>query len=426
MTNRLLFILTSLITVTLLLGSAVLQRLVFRAEPTSATVGFSVDSFTLGSGQEMAVKIDLTVDRPVTILAGELVVNYPDQSLILTSVVAEPGWRLAKTKPETGALRLVVEAVGQAPSPVNQSTSLLTINFVARAPGLAFLEIAAAKTRLALTDPNLPSSVLELLAGGEKIIGSVANRLVQEPIVSQLPASPALKDSPPPAVDQLPRAVARQVVLGSRSAVFFFQSPSPTVSIIRYGDSRLSQSVKTATPQNDSALVIGGLQVGKRYYYRAELETTDQTKILGSLQSFQTLQAGQGPLQSDHSSLVAVGGAESRIFFFARDSQDRPVLAENVVILTENDQVKIGSISHQPDYLTATATAPTPTLTKFSARATDGTILATSEPVLVGQVRAEPTDRSTISQLLALRLVAIVAAVALLLGLLLFRLTRWR
>ncbi|MEK7548480.1 MAG: hypothetical protein AAB499_01100, partial [Patescibacteria group bacterium] len=366
------------------------------------------------------IRTDLSVDRSTNLLAAELVLMYQGQNLVFESAAAEPGWRLTKTKVEANQLNMVLEAVESAGLTVRQSRSLFSATFAASRAGPAYLEINASKIRIAVSDPETPSVVSELAANGQKISGQVA----PQPVA--IPTNVGGLNDNPDYSGHLPRPIPSQLIVGAHSAAFFFRYSTPALVTIHYGDSRLTHSVKMATRQKEAALVVESLPAGRRYFYRVEVETDNQTKILGSLGSFQTVQSGIGASVADLATLVVVGGQESQIYFFGRDAENRPVTDESVTVIADNRTVKIGPAKLRPDYRLLTATAAEPVTAVFSARSSDGKIVAVSESVLVGQQEATSTTKRAINHQLAWRLVALVASIALGLGWLLGRLTRSR
>ena len=294
MNNRLVstrtaFILVSLVTLVLIIGSAVLSRVVFKAASSTATLYFS--QFALSAKPEASFTVDVLADlsAPTDLTGVQIELNFDPK--ILEPTNAEPAalWKQVLSKVDNNKWLLVMVPLNSQiqTSKAETRMALAHLTFTTLSQGATNLTFTPANTILAVS--NAPGA-----KGVENAVESVVDTQVRVSSSAPLiPSSQSLRVDSADSQDELAfssqRIISTSQVLAPDSAVILVHLEQPARVSIAFGaTTALGNRADHSTRTDQAAIRIAGLEAGERYYYQVVAEDENATnRVLGQIKSFE-------------------------------------------------------------------------------------------------------------------------------------------
>lgn len=384
--TRTAFVAVSIVTILLIVGSAVLSRVVFKAATSSATLYFSQAS--IQAHPETTFKVDILADLSASAdLTGvQLELNFDPKIVNPTDFKPTARWKQVVSKVENGKLFLVMVPVeGQVQS--NQASTglkLASLTFTTVAEGATSLTLTATNTLLAVA--STPGA-----KGVENVVESVVDAQVSVSNTAiATPTDDSLKVNAITTQDELvfssQRILSTSSILTPSSAVILVRLEHPARVSVAFGaTTALGNRADHSTRTDQVAVRIAGLEAGQRYYYQVVAEDDNATnRVLGQIKSFEL------PILS---AVTTVDRAELTIFptrtatnttayavFF--DQDNKVVSGLNPELKVDGDQVSATKFSEVTGlYQSVLGSLETKKQTVFSAVLLDGRELAAANAI---------------------------------------------
>lgn len=436
LSTRTIFVIVSLLTLVLLIGSTIVDRLVFRADQVSASVVTLPSSIQLAIGEQTALAVQVDSIAPASVAAAEFTWQFDEKSLEIVRVTPASGWQTKKTITSDGALRWVLIPTGEQGqlTSVTGPTVVGSVTIKAKAAGTALLKPLAAETRLAAVDPDAPTSIYNAVSSVQdtSIVVSASGTPRPASATDTLPDTVTQPTESTSAVQQIR---STEAFIYPTSALVFVALRYPAVISIEFGlTPALGNTIELLEPTTNHVGRLEGLKESTRYYYRVVTRSVEgNSQVVSSLYSLATQPASQSAPDPAHSELKLFPGtarAAASAYIILRDQDNNPVLGQPPTVEVTSGQASI----------TATSTALgryAYTITSDSARSQTVRVRASSSGQLIAEqsVRFDPAYsapvpepvRSTAVEL-SRGVIILLAGGLLLVGLLagfLIRLTRW-
>lgn len=285
--TRTTFVLVSLVTIILLVGSIVLSRIVFKAATASATLYFNQATVQVKPDTIFSTDVSVNLSASADITGVQFEVSFDPKILKFITIQPAIFWKQVFSKVDNGKLFLVMVPSERKALTYGAASSLHLANltFTTLAEGVTSLTFTPGMTLLAVS--NTPSS-----KGVENIIESVLDAQVRV-------ASGAIKtpNDNSPKVETLTqdelvfssqRIISTSQILTPNSALILVTLEQPARITIAFGATDALGNRADYRALSDQAVVrIAGLETGKRYFYQVMAEDDNATnRVLGQLKSF--------------------------------------------------------------------------------------------------------------------------------------------
>lgn len=287
--TRTAFVLVSLVTIVLIVGSALLSRVVFKAASSSATLYFSQAS--IQAKPETTFKVDILADlsAPADLTGVQMELNFDPKIVTPTSIKPAAFWQQVFSKVHNGKLFLVMVPIeGQVQS--NQPAtglSLASLTFTTLAEGATNLTLTAANTLLAVASTPGAKGVENVVEAVIDAQISVSSTAIATPTDSTLKINAVTTQDE--VVFSSQRIVSTSSILTPSSAVILVHLEHPARISVAFGaTTALGNRADYSTRADQAAIRIAGLAEGQRYYYQVVAEDDDATnRVLGQIKSFE-------------------------------------------------------------------------------------------------------------------------------------------
>lgn len=326
---RALLIIVSVITVLLLGGSFILNRIVFKAEPVNTALFFSPQLTNVKPESEFISTIKTSLDKPAWLAALELNVVYDENLLRPLDFVTLPGWETQKV---TTSNNLVHWAI--LPSPdrgtiveLNGEQALAQIKWKGLKNGTQTLKFEPSTTMMMAVDAQNSPSLYNAVASYQDAIVTIDDRVSATPSVEF-----KLTDSNISSSNSLgtQKIVAVEAVGGVDTAAVMVSLKYPARVKIEFGLSEaLEGSVEVQKIDSHFLVKVAGLQANSTYFYRVVVDDSrGATRYNSPLKTFQTGQAATG---------TAVDQAKSQLIIFPTSTQQ----TTNVIAIIRNSNGQV-------------------------------------------------------------------------------------
>jgi hypothetical protein len=436
LSTRTIFVIVSLVTLVLLIGSTIVDRLVFRADQVSASVVTLPTSIGLALGEQTTLAVQIESAATASVATAEFTWQFDEKILEIVRVVPTSGWQTKKTSTSDGVLRWVLIPTGEQGqlTTVTGPTVVGSVTIKAKAVGTAQFKPLAAETRLAAVDPDAPTSIYNAVSSVQD------TSLVISPSGTPRPASAvdAVTDTvtqPAQSTSAVQQIRSAEAFIYPTSALVFVALRYPAIISIEFGlTPALGNTIELLEPTTNHVGRLEGLKESTRYYYRVVTRSAEgNSQVVSSLYSLATQPASQLAPDPAHSELKLFPSAArvaASAYIILRDQDNNPVLGQPPTVEIASGQASI----------TATSTALgryAYTITSDSSREQTVRVRASSNGRLIAEqsVRFDPAysvpapepARSTAVEL-SRGVIILLASGLLLVGLLagfLIRLARW-
>lgn len=287
--TRTAFVLVSVVTLVLIVGSVVLSRIVFKAASSSAALYFSQP--IINAKPETAFNVDILADlsAPADITGVQLELNFDPKILKPTETKPAALWKQVFSRVDNGKLLLVLVPLENK----TQTSKAVTGMDLVR---LTFTSLIEGATNLSLTPANALLAVTNATGakGVENIVESVVDAQVRvSNTAASTPNNDSLKVEGVASQDDLvfssQRIISTSQILTPNSAMLLVRLEHPSRVSVAFGQTAaLGNRADYSTRTDQAAIRIAGLEAGTRYYYQVVAEDENATnRVLGQIRSFE-------------------------------------------------------------------------------------------------------------------------------------------
>ncbi len=288
--TRTVFVLVTLVTLILIVGSAILNRIVFKAASADAALYFDQSTVSIKPETNFTVNVLAQLSSAADISGAQFELNFDPSVLKLTDASPAASWKQAYSKSDEGKLLIAIVPLGNVvhTDKASSGLELVTLTFRSVAEGVSGLTLTNTNAMLAVSAPPLSKGI-------ENVVQSVVDAQVR--VSTTAPAAPSsdnLKvDATATTDNQLTfssqRLISTEQVLTPDSAVILVRLEHPARVSVAFGQTAtLGNRADYSTRTDQAAVRIAGLTAGQRYFYQVVAEDDDAAnRVLGQVKSFE-------------------------------------------------------------------------------------------------------------------------------------------
>ncbi len=385
------FILVVIITLFLLVGSTILQQLVFKADQETATLVLSPATFRTTEGTVLDIDIQNASADTVFATGLQVEVEVDADKLELIEALPKVGWRTLVLQQTPGKIHWLIAptAAETTIAEVSDQTSFGRVRFKALTAGTTSLTLNEQATILAAVDPAQGNFVYNAAVGVQSSSGTISsiselNLDFPETAVTTLTA-PETNREP---IFGAQRITSTYAAATTRDALIFITLAFPGRASVEFGTTPQFGNIVESVNENISHVIrLASLESERQYYYRVIGERAgEQSRVVGVTRSI-TLPAvsATNKLSAEDSEVIAFPNKTDRlasVYAFPRDASGAAV-TDTSITLTPPAGVVAAAPKKQAGYwqFDVTSTGAKKEVVAFRPSLGDGTLLASASIV---------------------------------------------
>lgn len=335
-------------TLVLLLGSAVLQRIVFRAEAPTGTLGLDPNRVNLTAAQTATLKIKLSGSKETPVVGSQLRLVYNPEQLEVVNYRSSQGWQTVSSRSALGELAWVIvpEEQNGVLLKAGQDLELGTVQIKALTTGGGKIEFDQALTLVTTLTPDWPSVPQRLSLTFQGAVGAVG--LTSDKVPPPVEPITSLSLEVGSASQRLsPLGKAPKIITGSSSAILVFSLNRPGLVSLEYGvTSGLGREVSALQAESQPVLQLVNLEAETIYYYRYRISETNST-LIGPLQTIRTRSlSSDNPAKDQVRAILTASSGNSYDLYLQFSTADNQLLTK---LKPRLDIRTINDLDYSPD-----------------------------------------------------------------------------
>jgi len=354
------FVVVSLITLVLLIGSTILQRIVFKAAETQATVYLDPPTFVVKPAGSISLNLMANFSDETFFAAGQFVVSYDAEKLIFQSVEASNGFATKKTTVVNNQLSwLIVPENSGDVGRIDGQVTIGKINFTSKAAGVVAVGLDAGQAIISAIDTTGNFSLYNAVQSVQGALGEIKDQAISSKISPPVTAN-ILKSLYPLTNQQIVRSQHFTLVDKSLVAVNLKESANVRVE---FGQTRnLGSSAETVSASRSHLIELLGLSPQSTYYYQLTvLDNNRQPVISSPLRSFNTVSFAKkdtpiSPSVSEIAAIWPTTTSENEVITVLKNSDGQIIQPESAEFTLVEGRASVVPIE-KDDYLRATVTS---------------------------------------------------------------------
>lgn len=403
--SRNVLVLVSIVTFLLLVGSALLQRIVFKAEQTYSTLYLAPSTFRAVQDKEFELSVKAVSAERVATTGLEVSLTFEPETLDFVEAVPQIGWRTVYEAAGTDSYRWVVQPI-ETQSPLLEfqgETTFGTLKFKALKNGFTAIKINQNQTVLAAADTAKGNELYNAALNIQGAAGTVAAATETELAFPETAVPNAVNDVPAPTAFNSQRVLSATAYPGTNNALVLISLAHVGQAKLEFGlTPELGNVVESSQRSTAIPLSILGLEPGTRYYYRVQAEDQKTRALVGSsVKSFTTVKAGSG--EGTKSELVIFpdrAAKASTLYFVPRNAAGEVIDPGQVTVETAFGQATVSPLKRVGDYYQATVTTAAEKDQLVRLRVIAGLFNSETNSVLFDPAYTEPTNATSNSYLI--------------------------
>ncbi len=338
------FYVVSFITLVLLLGSAALQRVVFKADQVASAVSISPANVAIKPGSETTVQVVANFVDTAVVTAAEIGLSFDPTVAEVTSTKSGSNWRLVKEKISNGLLQwVIVPASDRSVIELAGDIVLGEVTFKGTAEGRATIGLIANQTRIVAVDSNQTPSLYNSVTSTQTAIINVNDTALSTATVAIIPDTKA-----PESAGDLQHFRSITEVVGSTTTQILVTTDEPAAISILFGPDpkMLLNSVAASSSQAETDLQLSSLETNGTYYYQVRADMADGESILSKVRSFHTSAKSVAALSTtDVVAFPSIAAKNSTIFVVSRDSAGAVIDNLQPSLTVDSGSATVGSLT---------------------------------------------------------------------------------
>jgi len=390
-------VLVTFVTLALLIGSAVLQRIVFRADQHFSSLTLSPNTFQAAVGQTVDITVRSEAVEPILLSGFQVELNVDDSKLKFQEAVPPAGWQTIVAEAKGPVFRWIAVPAPDQPilTTVQGSSVLGTLRFTATGDGVTSAAFIPTSTFLSAVDPVAGNFVYNAAESFQSAVGTIAGE-------GSAPAFPETNVSPIiPAESTAPKFGAQRVLSSyatplSQDALLFVTLAYSGKLSVEFGPTQaLGNKVEVTRASTHHVVTLAGLEPLTRYYYRiVGLDPTAQSHFTTAPKSFVTTGTGTGEVAAAKSEAIifpSKTNSSTTMYIFPRDEAGN-ALGEAAPNLDDQEGLRIGEVRKAPGYYQATLSTQSPKkqISRLAPRI--GSVILPAATVVFDPNYQEPTS----------------------------------
>ncbi|MEX1052042.1 MAG: cohesin domain-containing protein [Patescibacteria group bacterium] len=328
--TRLAFVFVTLATIVLLVGSVLLQRIVFKAAESESSFYLAPTSFSVQPGGTVELTLRSNFSIPAYVVAGQVAVTYDETELEFVAITPSSDFLTKKSISSAGeALWAFVPAARHGlVAALRGDVAIGVVTFKALTEAATTIAIDPSRTIISAIDPEGTNALYNAVISTQGSVGQVS-----ETASSSLVTAPEVADQADEVAGTLQQITRVEVVPYPTEAVVLVGQRFLGKAMVRFGPSAtsLSQRVTTTTADTNQAIRLSGLASAKSYFYQvASLTSAGEIGALSQVKTFTTPAVSVEPVSADTSELAAsspLASRETDLYGKFRDASDNATIA---------------------------------------------------------------------------------------------------
>ena len=331
-TTRVAFVIVSLITIVLLIGSAVLQRIVFKAAESSASVYLSPANFIIKPEGQVKINIISDFSTVAFVTAGQLVLEYDSDYLTFVESEVSSNFETKKIIIQDNRIYwAVVPSLNMGV--VGEFSGAITIGqlvFKANNQGSTRISLIPEKTIISAIDPEGSSALYNTVVSVQDSVGEITVNTTADRVGESLQTEIITKSD-----FTSQQIINNQVIALADQSLHLIELNRLGLINIFYGETEdLGNVVKSSTIDTNQLLRIKGLDPDTKYFYQVTVLSPDSEYLFsGQIKTFNTRNTSDS-LVVDSLRLIVQDSTPSKktnILAVAIDSAGAIIYPSNIV-----------------------------------------------------------------------------------------------
>lgn len=401
---RVYFVVATLLTLFLLVGSVILQQIAFKADQEAATLVLSPTNFRSTEGQMVDLEIQTNSADTVFATGFQANLRFDGSRLEFVEAVPATGWSTLSVSSAVGRVQWL-----STPVPTETTITELKgpavlgrLRFRSIKSGVATVNFEQSDTILAAVDPVQGNFVYNAATSVQSSAGTVASlgEAEQKFPEVKIETLTAPESSAEPLFGSQ-RITSTYAVPTSRDALIFIALGYPGRAHVEFGlTPQFGNSVESLGESTHHVLQLSSLAPATQYYYRVIGEQTgEQSRVVGTTRSLTLPPSSDGGLVSAKTSEVVMfpnkTAREANLYIFPRDEQGA-IISTEAITVPAVDNVQIGQPKKQAGYLTFELTGQSSGKEVVTLRpvADDGTLLNSASLIIDPEFKPGAQNRT--------------------------------
>lgn len=345
---RTVFVVVSIITLFLLVGSVILQSIYFRADEVDSAAFLDPASFSVKPDSTVELQIRANFAGESLTTGGQFVLEYDQTKLKLQSLTPLEGWQTLKLEAGTSKIYwafLPDQSIGTVVKTKNEIRFAL-VKLIALSVGPANININQAESSIISIDPSKSPAEYNAIRSVQNSVGAVST---SSGAITLPPISLPNKDQVL-SVFKNQRIVRSEVIAATDTARVLLSLQYLGQVSVNFGITPQLNSVAESTESSTHhSIPLLGLSPNTRYYYQVAVYSPDRKSVTrGQVKTFTTTIEGTGRLSTNNTQITALpekGKSFVDVIVSPRDEADASINSEISLEITSTT----GQISQQSE-----------------------------------------------------------------------------
>jgi len=343
--SRAMIILVTLVTLILLVGSALLQRIVFRAEQVDASLYFSPNVVTAKPAQVSSVTIGANLSSPAHIAGVEVVFVFDETSLELVAAVPSPLWQTVALSSDQGRVRwLMTPLEGEGALIETGAANFGSLEFRGTKEGSFTVAFDQAKSIIAAFDPSHETPIYNAAVSFQDVVLLIS----QQQAIEVGPTEQPLTSESLSPIATAQKILSSDVLTFADTAAVLVKLRYPDQVKVVFGSSESQNEVVSSKAKTYHLIQLSGLSSETQYRYRViSGGIVSQSHLSTPEKSFSTTGLSQDPVSPRRSFIKifpATSDKEADIIIALRDDQGRTISGKRPVLTTPSAKIRLTPI----------------------------------------------------------------------------------
>jgi len=284
--NKIILIITITVTTFLIVGSAWLSQIVYKADEPSVSTTLIADTESVKPLQEFKIHISSDIIAPSLLTGAQFSVSFDPKQLSYVGFENSSSWKSQILSNSPGQIILLTLPQNLRSFQTDVGSNIVFSNLIFKGQGNGQAKVSLLPNKsivAALTD----GQVVNILSTTQDVLVSVTDqggRLSSNPVETE--SKDAFEDEKISYRSQ--RIISDEQLVSYDSAIIFVRLQQKARIKVAYGqDNKLLNTVESATYADNATLRLSGLKNSKTYFYQVIAINENQTsKVASEVKSF--------------------------------------------------------------------------------------------------------------------------------------------
>jgi hypothetical protein len=363
LSNRTVFVILSLVTALLLIGSMVLQNIYFKAEQVDSSLFLAPITFSRKPNSSVTLQIKANFQGSAVIAGAEFYLEYNQSLLEFSQAEASPPFVSLKIVTGKGTLAWALLPANDlgATAQLDKEVTFGSVTFKTLAEGQATIRLRQPDSSITLIDSSRSPSIYNAIASVQDSSGVISER-GQE---TAGPVGVLTKSAEAIPTFSAQKVLRSEPIVSDVAAKLLVSLKYVGLVTVRFGTTKdLPLTIETTEPSQHHLIDFSNLEPETRYYYQLTVYSEDRkTALRTQTRSFVTSGGGGGLADQKQTSVAVLPettAKEAKVVIVARDAQGK-ISSEDLAILPESGVAQVLELQTLNGITVATIVSSIPT-----------------------------------------------------------------